>query len=100
MTVPTRLIGRAQIVNRSRNRPRVTTTDQCKELTCAGQLRSCIPLCAGTDMTIDASDLRMRRHLKGDEFRVHDAMTGLAAERYRLGVMICLVAAKRADGHK
>ena len=49
-------------------------------------------------MTIDALYVRVRRHLKGDEFRVHYGMTRLAAEGHRLRVLIRLITAKGADG--
>ena len=47
-------------------------------------------------MTIDALYVRVRRHLKRDEFGVHYRVTRLAAEGHRLGVFVRFITAEGA----
>ena len=79
--------GRAQVVDRRRNRPGVSVEGYGKDLSHAGQLAAHEPGRAGTDVAFDALDARMRRLLVGGVLGLHHGVAGLAAEGDRIHVI-------------
>ena len=63
----------------------------------AGHLRLHIPARARSDVAIDTGHARVRRSLVGHELGVHHGVAQLAAELHRIGELVRLVAADRAD---
>ena len=90
-------LRRAQIVHRSRNRPRVGIEHGGKNLPAAGKFGLHKPGCARSHVALCAGHPGMRRKLIRRVFRTHHGVAQLATKSHRLGKLVGFVAARDAD---
>src|ERR1043166_6977003 len=102
MTLLASLLGRAQVVNRSRDWPRVLLERHRIQLISAREFRSHVPARTRPHVTSNAADARVCARLVRRELRLHYRVTRLATEVHRFGVLVSAIAAKRAgrDEHE
>ncbi len=91
------LAGRAQVVDRRGNRPRVEVERHRHDLPRARQLGLDEPVGAGADVALDALDPGVRRALVGRVLGLHHGVAGRAAELGRVHHLDALVGRGRQD---
>jgi len=94
------VLRRPEVLDRRLDRPLVVGDRVGDELVHAVDLRLEKPLRARADVAFHAIDARVRAAFVGHELRVHRPMADLPAELHRLGILVGLVTAKRAQQQK